>query len=441
MDHFLYDYKVSLTTWMYLSSLLTIAIYFKFSRLWSLRNLDLFALIALAPGLLLAGLPDVEHIGYVWLFATGLFFLVRLLVDPMMVRRPLLEPNLSTGGLTFIMVSLLVFLLVNVVAKEPQDSDLAGPRRLRALLARNESSVDDSSLTKLGPGYPALHLLPSIPIKALVTPDPGLSEEKGRFDADVLTARLMAVLSHLAVVIGMVLIGVKHFDNIRTGIAAATLYLLLPYTAEMTGRVIHVLPAAILVLAILAYRRPLISGMLLGLGTGTIYYPIFLLPLWCGFYWQRGLLRFLIGFAAMLAILVATLTLTSSNVETFLAQVKLMFGWTSFSLNSSAEGFWALDEHTAPYRIPVLVAFLAMSASFALWPAQKNLGTLLSCSAAVMLGTQFWHAQQGGLFMGWYLPLLLLTVFRPNLEDRVAITTLEGGWFSKRRMQVRQRAA
>ena len=37
-----------------------------------------------------------------------------------------------------------------------------------------------------------------------------------------------------------------------------------------------------------------------------------------------------------------------------------------------------------------------------------------------MLGTQFWHPYRGGLYMAWYLPLLLLTVFRPNLEDRVA---------------------
>ena len=43
----------------------------------------------------------------------------------------------------------------------------------------------------------------------------------------IATARTMAILSHLAIVIGMVLIGYRHFDNIRAGIAAATLYLLL----------------------------------------------------------------------------------------------------------------------------------------------------------------------------------------------------------------------
>ena len=58
-----------------------------------------------------------------------------------------------------------------------------------------------------------------------------------------------------------------------------------------------------------------------------------------------------------------------------------------------------------------------------------------------MLGTQFWHAQSGGLYMGWYLPLLLLTVFRPNLEDRVAVTALGEGWWGRRRFQIRHQAA
>jgi hypothetical protein len=60
----------------------------------------------------------------------------------------------------------------------------------------------------------------------------------------------------------------------------------------------------------------------------------------------------------------------------------------------------------------------------ALWPAHKNLGTLVSYSAAVMLGAQFWHAHSGGLALAWYLPILLLTIFRPNLEDRVATAAI-----------------
>ena len=49
------------------------------------------------------------------------------------------------------------------------------------------------------------------------------------------------------------------------------------------------------------------------------------------------------------------------------------------------------------YRLPVIMAFLCLSVSFCVWPAQKNLGTLISCSAAVMVAAQFWHGDGGGL--------------------------------------------
>ena len=127
--------RVSPTTWVHLSSLLTIAIFFKFSRLWSVRNLDLVALILVAPGLLAAQFGHVNHnvgleqAGYLWLFAATLWFMVRTLVDPMMVRRPLLEPNLSVGGLTFLGVALFVFLMANVLtgaqAREEHEPTIA----------------------------------------------------------------------------------------------------------------------------------------------------------------------------------------------------------------------------------------------------------------------------------------------------------------------------
>src|SRR5690606_14007711 len=66
------------------------------------------------------------------------------------------------------------------------------------------------------------------------------------------TARTVAILSHLAIIFGMVVIGYRHFDNIKTGIAAAVLYLLLPYTTISTelDLVYHVLLGALLVWAI-----------------------------------------------------------------------------------------------------------------------------------------------------------------------------------------------
>ena len=179
----------------------------------------------------------------------------------------------------------------------------------------------------------------------------------------------------------------------------------------------------------------------MGLAISVNYYPVFLLPLWLSFYWHRGLLRFSGGVVAMILVMVASLVFTSDSLHSFWEQVRQMFNWRLPA--AEAEGFWSFGLILPVYRITVFAAFLVLSISFAFWPAQKNLGTLMSCSAAVMLGTQFWQAQGGGLHMGWYLPLALLTIFRPNLEDRVALSVLGEGWRIRRRPQPlgRERAA
>ena len=42
-----------------------------------------------------------------------------------------------------------------------------------------------------------------------------------------------------------------------------------------------------------------------------------------------------------------------------------------------------------------------------------------------MVAVQFWLGTGGGLHIAWYLPLLLLIVFRPNLSGRVATNELQ----------------
>lgn len=523
MSEILFQYhKVNPTTWVYLSSLLMIGLYFKFGRFWSVRNLDLVLLILLAPGLLMAqyggearvkavrlawleaqearrakaealgaipevpsanlpgagpplpGAPsgltisetpavaaaaprdagvagaapespagagsqagagagggmtpamllqrgqEIERLGYYWLFAIGGLLLVRLLLDPTMVRRPLLEPNLTAGGLTFAGVSLFVFLMANVITSKPGQPEGTTVPTIEQIAA-GASKPDAGAAAPRGPGYALLDLIPSIPTMPLV---PEGVEKSPHGLSYVVVAKAIAILCHLAVLLGIMAIGYWHFGNTRTGMGMATLYLLMPYTAQMTGRIDHVLPAALLVWAVLAYRRPLTAGMLLGLATSLVYYPLFLLPLWVSFYWRRGLMRFAGGVVAMLVVMAVSLIFIPEN--SYWQNLKQMFGlW--LPVQHGLEGIWGLGWNPV-YRIPVLAAFVALSGTFALWPAQKNLGTLLSCSAAVMVATQFWHGYGGGLYMAWYLPLTLLTVFRPNLEDRVALAVLGEGW-------------
>ena len=513
-------------TWVYLSSFLTIGLYFVFHRFWSIRNLDLVLLILLAPGLLIvyegrqleleerasqnqqlalqsgpqakslvekfltlveplplyalsprvpqqdksdandlsvredksSAIPEtdrlvspedtatnsadastvvdsnplegktvvdgdlaieeanksftsseLQRIGFLYLLTIQTFILLRMMLDPIMSRRPLLDPNLTAGGLMFLGISLFVFMMANVVRSDPQTQYKQGP--------------------ELGPGYALMRMLPSIPtlpinnqldgIPTNLKPEPTESEKQL-----AVVAKVLAILAHLGIVSAIILISNRHFGNTRAGVGCATLYLILPYTAQMTGRVDHALPAAFLLWAILAYRRPLIAGMFVGLAGGLVYYPLFLLPLWISFYWKRGVRKFIAGTASMLALLMLALWFDDSS--TLADHLQHMYGVLSpLREAETLQGLWALGWNPF-WRLPVIVAYVILSAFFAIWPAQKNLGTILSGSAALMIAAQFWHGESGGLYIAWFLPLLLLTIFRPNLQDRIATKVVAG---------------
>ncbi|TWU57765.1 glycosyltransferase family 87 protein [Rubripirellula reticaptiva] len=352
------------------------------------------------------GPRDIQRWGFIYLFIVEAFLLLRLMLDPLMVRRPLLDPNLTSGGLTFIGISLFIFMMANVVTSDSRIQVTQGPA--------------------LGPGYAMMNMLPAIPTRPISDEIGGASLQEMPTATDTsnsqsrlaTVAKALAIAAHLAIVTGIVLIGNRHFANIRAGVGCATLYLMLPYTAQMTGRVDHALPAALLLWAVLSYRRPLVAGIFLGLAGGLVYYPLFLLPLWFSFYWQRGARQFAIGVVGMLALLMIALSFddTASLTEHF----RRMFGLLNPNRDSiGLRGFWSLGPEPI-WRLPVIVAFVILCAFFAAWPAQKNLGTLISGSAAVMVASQFWHGYGGGLYIAWFLPLLLLAVFRPNLQDRIA---------------------
>jgi hypothetical protein len=472
MSNFPFGYvPIEPSTWAYLSSLLMLALFFKFNRFWSFRNVDLVLIILLAPGLLMVhyghqahqemlktrdnanpmalamengelspsisaetGQTAVESLvvsesgngrlsrhqvlersGYFWLFVMGIAWIIRLLYDSSIKRKPMLEPNLSLGGLVFLMCSLMVFLFANVLMSRP--ADLSGPQGA-VNIARRTATDASEQLQKYGPGYPMLHLIPAIPM--FVDSDNGRASQ-----AVVLldVARIMAILSQIAIVAGLIFIGQRHFGSFRMGVGMGTIFLMLPYTAQFAGDSMHLLPGALLVWAIACYRMPLLAGILVGLAAGVCYYPFFLLPLWISFYWLRGRKRFTLGAIGALVVVVSSLAFTSADFGGFMAQVQSIFGFI-IPRHEGLGGIWALNWDSW-FRLPLLVVFIVMCVSYAFWPPQKDLSTLISCTAAAMVAVQFWHGQGGGLYMAWYLPLVLLVAFRPNLDDKIAIEVIE----------------
>ncbi len=409
-----YGYSVSDATWFYLSLLLVLAVFFRFHRILSLRNLDLVLLLSIAPGLLLV--EQGKNYGYGWLFVVTGCLLVRLFGDSLWKRRPLLEQNLNSAGMAFLAISVFVLLISKALTEPPPQGTLETVRRADELRKRQDTSQEQPK-TDEDPAGPTTRVFAAPVVAASdIAVSGGSSEPELRRVVEQNAARATAVMAHVAVVLGLWFLGKRLFGDVNSGLAMATLYLLLPCTAIDVGKVNHVLPAALIVWALVAYRSPLIAGGLMGLACGTLMFPFFLLPLWAVFYGKQGAGRFVAALGAVAAVLAASLLLTSADSDSFTKQILGSIDWSSLTLSSDAAGLWS--SYSGAYRIPVMVAFFVMLLILTFLPREKNLEHLLGHSTAIVVATQLWYPQQGGAYVLWYLPLLLAVVFRPKLASQ-----------------------
>jgi hypothetical protein len=447
MRDLLTGYEVNAPTWFYLSSLLIAAVFFRFGRIWSLRNLDVLLLLSLTPGLLMVeperlgiSLEDqaeryhlLRTLGTTWLFAGAGLVLIRLLCDPLFKRRPLIEPNLAAQGLVFLAISAFAFLMAKVVVDPPSSA-------ARAAVTGGEKMLNRQDLPEAagGPTSTAAGAAAAAVVK-VVAPPRGDWQDGDRIRE--LAARVVPVIAHLAIVIGLYLVGRLHFRDRRQGVAMAALYLLVPCTSYDVGEVDHVLPAAFCIWAFVCVRRPLLAGSLMGVACGSlVLLPVFLalLPLWCVFYERkRGLLFALALVLVGGSLQVGVLALTSPDVPEFSGRLQAAGQTVVNEFNGEAigegngggGGFW--NSNNRAYRIPVIVAFAVLLCVLTIFPRKKTLEHLISHTAALVVATQFWYSHQGGVYVLWYVPLLLLVVFRPRLSSALARGSGDpvAGWY------------
>lgn len=424
------------TTWFYFSVILVVALFFKFDRVLSIRNWDLLSLYILVPGLLLIqeghehrqvarlykatvqkvqGLPitafgslmtaglfgkpierneqaaqDFLWWGYTILMVGSAYWMVRCIFDLTLARKPLLPPNLNTAGLAWFAVTVYVALGV-VAAKRPPPTE-----------------------GQIGPPSTVLQ-------EAQTRAEEFVRQAGGETDPDVIRWRVERVIAgacHFFVLVALVLVGYRHFGDAALGMAAAMSYLLLPYLSFYMTQIHHVLPAAFLLWAVVGYRRPRVAGAMVGIAAGGFGFPLVVAPVWASFYRSRGLARFLIAFAIAFGCSLALAGLVLWLNGQFNLKIPTTIGMPQLSKwrTPEAEGFWTGVRWA--YRIPVFVATIAFVIITAFWPTPKDLGQVLALSSAHLLAVQLWYADRGGVYVLWYLPMLLLMIFRPSLSER-----------------------
>jgi len=428
--------------WLVYASLLVIAVYFRFSRVLMIRNLDLILTLLIAAAVVVSShyrnvpwsvgaeglvadryFAHVNHPAYTWgtfalMAVTGLL-IVRLILDESLTRRPRLDQNLNQAGLTFLCIPAFAILAAGVFLKPAPVTNVKAIEHGRALLQRREVEVSKATGNNDVPaptetliaagGAAVAQLSGTLPNSVSVNTGDTRNTE-------LLVARILVVVAHLIVVLGLLYIGRQHFASLQLGFAMVCLYLLLPCTAANVHKLSHVLPAACLIWAIASYRRPTVAGVLLGLACGTLFFAVFLLPLWAVFYGRKGALRFGVSVLAIVAVLATCLMMISGDADSFYNRVVMSTNWTVYRLLDDTLSISQTSVSQLLIRIPMAAVFFVMLTAMTVLPRPRNLENLLANSTALVVAAQMWYPDDIGTYVQWYMPLFLLVVFRPRLD-------------------------
>ncbi|MFY9254567.1 MAG: hypothetical protein WAO83_14030 [Fuerstiella sp.] len=348
----------------------------------------------------------------------SIIVIIRLTFDESLTRRPRLEQNLNQAGLTFLFLPAFSILMTGVFIKEIPSRNVAAVVSGVALLEGQESTVNSAGNETTPAATETLLAAGAAKVAELSGRGQSLQtgSDSDKTPTEAFIARILVVLAHSTVVLGLLYIGRKHFCSMQLGIAMSCLYLLLPCTAYNVHELSHVVPGACLTWAFASYRKPAVAGILLGLACGTLFFAIFLLPVWAVFYGRKGGVRFCVSLAAVAAVVLVTFALTSENTDSFVNKLVMAANWTVYRLFDAAAPMQDTTIGHTFLRITLAAAFFVMLVAMTVIPRKRNLENLLSNSTALIVAAQLWYPEDVGSYVLWYLPLLLLVVFRPRLD-------------------------
>jgi hypothetical protein len=410
------DLGLSPEVWLILSLLGSVTLFFKFSRFWSVRNLDLLLLFVLAPGLMLMVGNQAEYSWrpYIWLFLGSGLWLGRCLLDLFLTRRPLLEPNLNFPGLLCLAIGILGLLLAETVSIPVEDGAARNPAEPSGREGRDDRLSE--TMAKNGSGAALRQVIDHTPLPTSLK----------RKSVEVVIARVLASLAHLSLVATLLAIGWRHYERPITGMAMATCYLLLPYTRMALVDSGQLIPAALIAAAVYWHGRPGVAGMLIGLAAGWLPACLGLIALWFGFYKGRPAIRFAavaLGVVGCCALVGHSSPVLGEWARALGARSVSEVGLLPQFEPKSNTSFWMRIDSS--YRLPVLIAYLALVIGTMLWPAKKNLAELIALSAGLLVASQFWYLDKGGTLVMLYLPLAIAMMFRPTLAIRRPVVPLK----------------
>jgi hypothetical protein len=247
---------------------------------------------------------------------------------------------------------------------------------------------------------------------------------------DIRSAQSVVLVFDLLAMLGLFLFGTKYADS-TTGVLLALVFALCPYVIGAGAGGLqwasHIAAIPFVVFALVYVSRPLLAGLLLGFGCGMLFYPVFLVPLWLGFYikssGRTAALKFIAGFALVgILCLLMILALTEpggeyagmSSIEAFLSdtvvqqQFREGYGTSEFS-------FWGQYPTICKWaKAPTSILFLLFCLVVGFIPRRMDIKRLVALTASVLVATQFVQSHGGGSYIGFYIAPFIITLFGLN---------------------------
>ena len=154
----------------------------------------------------------------------------------------------------------------------------------------------------------------------------------------------------------------------------------------------------------------------MGLACGTLFFAVFLLPLWAVFYGRKGAIRFGMSVFGVVVVLTTCLMMISGDADSFFNRVVTSTNWTVYRLLDDTLTVSEASVGQLFIRIPMAAIFFVILTAMTVLPRPRNLENLLANSTALVVAAQMWYPDDIGTYVQWYMPLFLLVVFRPRLD-------------------------
>ena len=418
----------------WVSILLVLIFLGDFDRLFSRRNLDILLLYLICPFLLI--LWQDMKLSYTAIFSVTILFFIRCLYQ-LWNKSPEMHDEKTRFRIAAVMVLLFACIYHGLIAYErPMDDSGLFSVIGAAYIQKTGKLPYGSEYGHLGVYGPLLYLL-HIPANWLFEPNITFDVSNNELlwgpyqEFEMRGAQTLVLVFDLLAVLALYCFGKKYADK-NTGVLLALVYAFCPYVIGIGGAgglqwTSHIVGIAFIIFALVWVNRPVVSGLLLGLCCGMLYYPIVLIFLWTGYYVRskgwRTAFRFLASFVMIgLVCLVMILVLTKpggeyEHLSPLGAFIQDTIHQQQFSewYGNSQFSFWGQYPQLSKWGKPVAgIIYVLFCILIGFFPRRTDIKRLIALTAAALVGTQFVLSHGGGTYIGFYIAPFIIMLFGPQ---------------------------